>query len=275
MIYLNGASLQFESFPNGETRMPKITPWEISDRCHIDFKYQTDVDFLHLMFLKKKLDAMFAKNIQLAIWYMPYSRQDRVEGNSAFTLKYVCDFINSLNFETVTVYEPHSEVTAALLNNVTTVNLSANIAYAAMRDELNFDVEKDIVFFPDAGAQKRYASSFDKCKQMVGFKHRNFETGRIESYEILGDYNTDNAKVIIVDDLCSYGGTFVAAADALQEKGFKEIYLVIAHCEDSIFKGHIFTNSGIKKVFTSNSILSDTSDLDSNPIKITDIMEVA
>lgn len=257
MIFLNNEEINFEQFPNGETRVP--TPLPIRRDNHITFKYETDADLVHLMFLKKKLDAEGAADVGLHIMYMPYSRQDRVEGDSTFTLKYVCEFINSLNFSIISVEEPHSEVTPALLERCDSHNLSVMIAGMSM-DKIGFDPQNDVIFFPDAGAQKRYANNFDKCKQAVGFKHRNFQTGRIESYQILGEIPI-GSKVVIVDDLCSYGGTFNAAAAALKEAGAGDIYLVVAHCEDNIFKGSLLKDgSNIKKVFTTNTMLTFESD---------------
>ena len=63
-------------------------------------------------------------------------------------------------------------------------------------------------------------------------------------------------KAIIVDDLCSKGGTFILTASKLREMGATEIYLVVTHCEDTIFSGDILKTDLIKKVYTTNSILS-------------------
>lgn len=98
-------------------------------------------------------------------------------------------------------------------------------------------------------------------KPLVGFKHRNFETGKIESLEIVGQVDKITprpAKAIIVDDLSSYGGTFVATADALREQGISEVYLLVAHAENSIFKGKLFEH--VDKVFTTDSILTNHKD---------------
>lgn len=44
---------------------------------------------------------------------------DRVKNkDEVFTLKYFCEFINSLEFDEVTVVDPHSSVSRALLNNL-------------------------------------------------------------------------------------------------------------------------------------------------------------
>lgn len=83
------------------------------------------------------------------------------------------------------------------------------------------------------------------------------KTGEIKSLEVVGDikYKPENRKVIIVDDLSSYGGTFVHSAIALKNLGFSEVYLLVAHAENSIFKGDLFMH--VDKVFTTDSILTE------------------
>lgn len=67
---------------------------------------------------------------------MPYSRMDRTEGIAIFTLKHLCKLINSLKFESVTIYEPHSDVCIALLDRVKIVNMSKMLAERLLK-ELN------------------------------------------------------------------------------------------------------------------------------------------
>lgn len=54
-----------------------------------------------------------------SIPYIPYGRQDRVcNPGEAFSLKVACDLINSCEFIEVLTYDPHSDVTTALINNL-------------------------------------------------------------------------------------------------------------------------------------------------------------
>ncbi|MBW7460425.1 ribose-phosphate pyrophosphokinase, partial [Paenibacillus sepulcri] len=92
-------------------------------------------------------------------------------------------------------------------------------------------------------------------KQLVGFKSRDFQTGDIQSLDIVGTVPAEPFKVIIVDDLCSYGGTFIRSAEKLREIGASPVYLLVGHCEKSIHQGTILTTDLIDKVFTTNTIL--------------------
>jgi ribose-phosphate pyrophosphokinase len=257
MIKFNDVEIKFDQFPNGETKMNIENIKPQADVINLmSFKYQNDSDLIKLMFVKKYLDELNLF-IELVIYYMPYSRMDRSEPNQPFTLRYVTEFINNLNFYSIIVVEPHSDVTPALLKNVDVANMSASLVPGIML-EVNFNKEEDYLFFPDAGAQKRYAKHFKDSKSLVGYKSRDLETGRITDFKLVGEVPDKPFKAIIVDDMSSFGGTFLFSAEHLRKAGATEVYLVIAHAEVNILKGKVFESGLIDKVFTTNSIISES-----------------
>lgn len=256
MIKLNDKEIEFTTFPNGETIMKHDKLMELIEENKelvIDFKYANDSDLIKLMFIKKYIDRYHIGISHLLINYMPYSRMDRSENDSPFTLKYVSEFVNSLNFNTVTVIEPHSDVTCALLDNSEAQYINFELV-ELVKEMVGFNASDGYLVFPDSGASKRY-SKMKAENVLVGHKHRDFQTGEIKSLQLVGEFNGACNKAIIVDDLSSYGGTFVKTAEALRKEGFKEIYLLVAHAENSIFKGKLFEN--VDKVFTTDSILTE------------------
>ncbi|SHH34105.1 ribose-phosphate pyrophosphokinase [Clostridium grantii] len=255
MIYLNGEKLNIIKFPNGESLISsenlKVKANQLNN---IKLKFENDEDITHLVFLKNHLDEEKSKcNLEIA--YMPYSRMDRTEGMRVFTLKYLCKLINSLEFEEVLVYEPHSEVCMALLDRVRFIDMSKVLTEELMK-KLNISEENLYIVYPDAGAAKRYGKQIEYDKVLTASKERDFKTGFIKKLEINGVIESQKFKAIIVDDLCSQGGTFMLTASKLKEMGATEIFLVVTHCEDTIFKGDILKTDLIKKVYTTNSILS-------------------
>lgn len=256
MILLNDKRIEFKAFGNGEVEPDAQTINSSILRGYtneITFKYESDADFLHLEFLKDFIDEIAPGLIvNLKIAYMPYSRMDRTEGTKVFTLKTVAKRINGMKFNMVVVYEPHSDVTPALLDRVFPIQLTKLILPDAL-EKIGFDKEKDFLCYPDAGAQKRY--SMPGFNHVVANKERDWESGRIKSLEIVGDV-TEGAKFVIIDDLCSYGGTFMLTAEALKEKGAGEVHLVVAHAEDSIFAGKVLVDDAIDSVYTTDTILT-------------------
>jgi len=63
----------------------------------------------------------------------------------------------------------------------------------------------------------------------------------------------EGRSVVVIDDICSKGGTFMGLAKELKKRNAGKIYLVVSHYENS---ADILTlkESGIDKVFTTPSI---------------------
>lgn len=257
MIKVNGQEVVFEKFPNGETRLvtESINIDDIKPKTNVSFKYEDDSDLIKLLFVKNYIDIKSgSKESVLKIYYMPYSRQDRVVGDSAFTLKYISKFINGLGFSKVVVVEPHSNVTPALLDNVESKFVNLELI-EKVTEQIGFYHLLDYLVFPDEGASKRYGE-LHGFNVIVGHKKRDFSSGEILGLDLIGDNNKAGTKALIVDDLSSYGGTFVATAKELKIKyGIEEVYLLVAHAENSIFKGKLFEY--VDKVFTTNSLLTE------------------
>lgn len=286
MIYLNREEVEFERFPNGETRVDTQRIQRLFrplEKNYITLKYVDDSDLIKLRFLKNFIDAQREKNtayrgtVQLRILYMPYSRMDRTEGASAFTLKYVSNMINDMGFSMVEVVEPHSDVTLALLENVT-ASYPAKELLNTVAAQIGFNILDDVLMFPDAGAAKRY-HDVNWANQAVGMKNRNFQTGRIEGMEVYTKAPVEGRKALIVDDLCSYGGTFIMAAEKLRKMGAAEVYLLVTHAENAIYEGRLLWLEYapgvplINGVFTTNSIIgSDVPEKYKEKVTVFDII---
>lgn len=267
MFMLNGQEISIGMFPNRECYID-MQPCEVSS-ARLYFKYEGDGDLLHLKFLKDFLDEQGVKT-HLIMPYFPYSRMDRKEEARLFTLKSVAGLINGLNFASVTVWEPHSDVCVALLDRVRVVNKTRELALAAMRDILDKGLDASdeeilaaaakqniYLVYPDAGAAKRYSKQFAYDRVLECHKERDFITGGIKSLKIAGPSAIDCSAAIIVDDLCSKGGTFLLTASALKETyQVEHIYLTVTHTEDNVFNGSLLTTDLIDRVYTTDSILS-------------------
>ena len=253
MIILNKQLIVTEEFPNKETKVKDFGTW-IADDNLLEFTYGEDKDLLLLYFVKKRMDEEQV-SCTLLINYMPYSRMDRKIDGDLFTLQYVCEFINSLRFDQVYVVEPHSATTITLLVNCIAIYPALHWLPTLMK-ELNFG-ENDRIVFPDKGAAMRYEDA-GYANTCVFDKTRNAQTGRIERmYLKTGDIPV-GAKCIIVDDLCSAGGTFLGAGQILKEMGAAEVYLLVTHCERRVFTGKLLDDaSPITRVYTSKSMMDE------------------
>ena len=251
MIKINGTIIiEPKQFPDG-TLLLKFDKEQFDPRSTIayEWNYESDAELFTLICLRKHL-AKYPYH-QLILPYIPNARQDRVKSNEdVFTLKYFCEIINSLNFNEVIVLDAHSNVSLALLDNVIQMDVMDYIDNALDQT----DCGRTCIFYPDEGAMKRYSDRIP-YPYAFGIKKRNWETGKIEGYMIVGEEYIKDKYVLIIDDICSYGNTFVKAAEAIKTAGAVDISLFVTHCEDAIIKGDIFKNNIFENVFTTNSLI--------------------
>jgi ribose-phosphate pyrophosphokinase len=157
----------------------------------------------------------------LKIPYLMASRYDRhmVEGDS-FDLKVVANIINSLNFESVLLFDTHSDVSSALIER------SKVITNRRLVEE--YKEENAVLIVPDAGAAKKadkYREWNDCIKDEVYcIKHRD-EEGNIRLKVIEPEKCTDR-NCVVIDDLCDGGRTFVEIAKQIKPK---HLTLMITH----------------------------------------------
>jgi ribose-phosphate pyrophosphokinase len=252
MIKLNGKIIEQNNFPDG-TLLMKCNPNKHAVST-ITWQYESDAELFALYSLKRHLDCIVPGwNSYLYIPYIPNARQDRVKTNEdIFTLKYFAEIINSLNFKKVYVIDPHSSVSEALINNIEVVSPKDFIEQTLN----NINVDDILMFYPDEGAMKRYSGLVSK-PYAFGIKKRNWETGKIEGLDVAGSIDKIVGKdILIVDDICSRGGTFYHSAKKLKELGANKIYLYVTHCENTILDGELLTSGLIEKVYTTNSIFT-------------------
>ena len=104
--------------------------------------------------------------------------------------------------------------------------------------------------------QKRYNKQFNYENIITCQKERDFNTGRIKSLKLECPEKIKIDTAVIVDDLSSRGGTFQYTAQELKEQlGVDNIYLIVTHCENTIFEGEVLTGNLIDMVYTTDSII--------------------
>lgn len=252
MIVIDGKEVSIDRYPDG-------TPKMSIDHCGSDiyWYYDNDSELFELYLVTMHMRELGATSLNLHMPYLPNARMDRVKSSSeVFTLKHFCKFINSLEFNSVAVLDAHSNVSAALLNNFvdTYYKLSKNI------NELLIDLETDILFYPDEGSTKRY-TGFYRYPYAYGIKKRDWKTGEISKLDIIANNNDFKGRTVtIIDDICSYGGTFLRSSKLLKELGADKIYLVVSHCEDSICKGDFIKSGLVDGIYTTKSLARPCTD---------------
>ena len=214
--------------------------------------------------------------LRLIMPYCAFSRQDRrCNRGESFSLKVFTSLINSCKFESVTTYDNHSDVSTALLNNCRNVPV-ADILYKTVQD--NFcnivgyppygydfsDHDYDFYISPDAGANKKVlgCSKQFQVPMIRADKSRDLLTGNITHTEVFTTAEQLNNKtVLIIDDICAGGRTFIELAKALkriQPNVIIHIYVTHGFFEYGLDE---LTKAGISKFITTDSVctLEDSS----------------
>lgn len=256
MLYLNGERVTTGKFPNMETYVDIPNALLCRQSHRITMKFEGNDDLINLMLLKKDLDEKGGWPITLEVPYFPYSTMDHTDGSRALSLKYVAQFINSLNFVKVIVWEPHSTVLEALIDRVEVENKTERVLANAFYKSGN----KVILCFPDNGAAKRYEHLCKEGEKAFTFsKKRDFTTGKILGMQCQDDLSVvdKNTTCIIVDDLCRRGGTFMGCGKILKDAGAGEVILCVTHLEQGAFDGVLRDNSPVDKVFATSSCWVD------------------
>lgn len=250
MIQINGKQVGLNHFPDGTLLIKELAPE--TEKVVLTWLYENNEEMVAIYFLANHLKAKGVKNMELNMPYIPNARQDRVKAaEDVFTLKYFAKMINSLGFSKVTVLDPHSYVSEALLDNICVKTPKENVEKVLRRIG-----EEVLFFYPDEGAMKRYSAMCDK-PYVFGMKKRDWTTGEIQGLTVQGQTELiEGSTVLIVDDICSRGGTFYHSAKALKALGAEKIYLYVSHCENSILEGELLEGNLIEKVFTTNSIFT-------------------
>ena len=263
MIKINGKPVEIGKFPDGTALLKcEPRPYVNSGYAKLSWYYENDREFLALMYIVKHLRANSVSGVYLYMPYIPNARMDRVKNSEdVFTLKYFAELLNSLEIDRIEVLDPHSSVSEALINNLMVISPRCYIetVLGNIMPQLRKIHEPDadiLMFYPDEGAMKRYSGMVD-IPYAFGIKKRDWKTGTIEGLDVAGAVDQITGKdILIVDDICSRGGTFYHSAKKLKELGAKDIYLYVSHCENTILEGELLEGDLIKKVYTTNSIFT-------------------
>lgn len=263
MIKINGSKVNINYFPDGTFLLKEdVGAYILNNNTRtatFNWHFENNAELVALQFLAKhfKNNGM---NIRLIMPYIPNARQDRVKNTEdVFTLKYFAEIINSLGFADVTVLDPHSNVSTALLDRIITRSPREYI-YEAIK-KIDKDHTELILYFPDDGSMKRYANMFPKYKYVYGQKTRNWETGEILGLDIITNgLDLSGKTILMIDDIISYGGSYFYSAQTLKEFSVDKIYAYATHTENSVLnkeKGTFIKsleNGTVERLFTTDSL---------------------
>jgi ribose-phosphate pyrophosphokinase len=254
-ILRDEAELNWISFSDGAEACKVGLPKDVNSSSKVIVQCNVvDVskDILRIGVVKDSLDRLGLTNVSLSLPYMPHGRADRVfEQGGSFPLKMFANILNSFNFKKIYVYDPHSDVTPALVDNIEIVPQVD--VYSFHRDEIESYMGKGYsLVSPDIGAAKK---TFDIAKRfgnnlIQAYKVRDVTTGDIVACDVqVGE--KPPKKVVIVDDISDGGASFVYLTRKLKAAGVEKVALMVTH---GIFSKGLEPLKEIDYIFVDNII---------------------
>ncbi|KAF2332769.1 ribose-phosphate diphosphokinase [Flavobacterium nitrogenifigens] len=248
--FQNQEEIKFQSFTfsGGEPHIKIAPDFDANRKVTITHRLNSFNDLGLLCVTVDALRRMDVKIIDLFIPYFPAARQDRVMiPGEPLSVKVYADIINAMQLNKVFVFDAHSEVTPALLNNSTVIPNYTFIK--AVLENIGNDVK---LISPDGGALKKIykVSEFLGGVEVVECsKSRDVKTGKLSGFKVYED-DLQGMDCLIVDDICDGGGTFVGLAEELKKKNAGKLYLSVSH---GIFNKGFEVLNCFDGIFTTNS----------------------
>lgn len=237
----------FHKFSAGEIHIRFPIPRQIqtADSVTITANLLTSESIMTLISLISAINHIKSGiHIELVLPYLPYSRQDRVccEGEDFGLLTFLRMLDSTLSYGgcwRIVTWDVHSKVAEKILDDLgwSTHHVFRNIEAWELLGQSKFNLNYHYIVAPDAGAVERARAVVEVAnigQQVVHMtKSRDPETGYLSRFGI-ADKDIDSwdksLPVLLVDDICDGGRTFIGAANALRSAGFYgPISLYVTH----------------------------------------------
>lgn len=232
-------------YPGGEAQVRftehGLIELDKADEVHVVARVQNG-EIMELALLADALHNNFSGTTTLILPYLPYSRADRrfVNGDCS-GLKVFGSMVDNMRFNKVVTLDTHSNKARIEVSNL--VNVSPEPLINVV---LNLVPQDTMILYPDEGASRRY--KIEDRPFLSATKVRDPKTGTLTGFNVPSVINRYK-NVMIVDDICDGGGTFLGIAKEIDVK--VNLYLYVTH---GIFsKGLTDLRSQFNQIFTSNS----------------------
>jgi ribose-phosphate pyrophosphokinase len=250
-----------ERYPGGEIRLARhLDKASINGLYHVEVRLESSDDIMAL----KQLDDILQDNdkkVSLSLPYIPYGRQDRREdssSNQALGIKVFADILNTCSsFFSITTKDPHSMVTPALIKKLHVESRLAVLMNSPFWDKYSgwgYERKNTVFLIPDAGAAKETGklAAHYQVQAVQALKTRDPATGVISNPVIFQGELLTGKDVIIFDDICDGGRTFVELAKAIEPYQPKSLHLHVTH---GIFSKGLGVFDKFNSVSTSNAFI--------------------
>ncbi len=205
---------------------------------------------MELLILIDALKRASAERITAVLPYYGYARQDRkVLPRAPISAKLVADLITTAGASRVLTVDLHAGQIQGFFNIPVDHLFAAPVLLEYLRKLRN----ELVVISPDAGGVERARAFAKRLNASLAIIDKRREAPNVSQVmNIIGD--VEGLTAVLLDDIVDTGGTLVRAANALMEKGAKEVF---ACCTHPVLSGQavdIVGKSPIKEMVVTDSI---------------------
>lgn len=253
---------------------------QMTHRSVVTFKINTYEDLWHL---NQFVDAFHSRFEVAPVIFIPNlidaQADRRFDKSHSHGLKLVCKFLNGIKAKFI-IFHPHNpEVVEALMDNVeikdNTAFINQVLSSKLLKDERHparlkdeyfvtkqgYHVDKRvsdnlILMSSDAGGFKPLMRLCDKIgwegETYSASKYRANHGVEFKLYQEVDRQDFQGKDILIIDDICVYGGTFKGLSKLLKDRNCGKLYLAVSHMTVQNLGEDPVTNY-FAKVFTTNS----------------------
>jgi len=277
-------SFAISKFPSGELHFRILDCYiKNNKKILITTRLVTSDDIVTLMLVVDTLRRTYSGvDLYLFVSFLSFARQDRSNFiGESFSLSTIANLINSMNFRKIEIFEPHSEISLALINYSRGLSITNTRMYQIIKPSKNV-----AIVCPDVGAIKRINNmvetindrsfistyKFTNENLLIFNKKRDLSNGNILGHELLSTLSKNLKEFYIVDDICDGGATFISIAKLIKEKvKDAKIYLMVSHGIFSKGIDHMIQN-GIDHIYTTNSFKEQEAHPNLTTIKLENLL---
>jgi ribose-phosphate pyrophosphokinase len=251
-LFKDGEEVQvtFSTFPAGERYVKIENMLSTPDSKYVVQLLSADsTSIIDAVLLSDALRRIVKYSIEVTLetFYLPYSRQDRVckEGES-FSLDVIAEMLQNY-FDIITTVDIHNKDSEKLFNYAHFSFTNKDVNYATEKfikvnsNEILFvgvigilaDNTNTYIVSPDKGAVDRATRAMNELQADGLIIFDKVRIGNIVKTEVFVEDTVKLASadnLIVVDDICDGGATFISLAESIKKYNKKaDLYLIVTH----------------------------------------------
>lgn len=212
-------------------------------------------NLMELLIAIDSLKRSSAKSINVVIPYMGYSRQDRKSNpREPITFKLIANMLQVAGATRILTFDIHSDQTQGFFD-IPFDSLKASLFL--LNDFINkTKIDNFVVVSPDYGGVKRSKGVSQLLNLPLAIiDKRRPAPNKVEVCNILGE--VQDKHCVLIDDMIDTGGTMIAAAGLLKERGAKSVSILATH---ALFNGNAIDGfkTAVEKGIINNIFVTDT-----------------